>query len=132
MMAYSENYQSRALLASAQRRLAEADQLLKRHQPDYKEATNELVLAIRDALFAHLAAYGAEADPDDTNDALAHRVVRNDSVTKTAVLRALALVESTPAIQSASRQSVQNREDVETGWYSARNLIDAVAPMVRG
>lgn len=83
--------------------------------------------SIRASFRASLTAYGATPDPGAPLTALAHRAVRSNSTLKTAAHRATLLADRAPAIRQADRPSIHDREDAETGWYTARNLYQVVA-----
>lgn len=118
---------ARARLGEAEAHLGRAKDHLEASPPDYARALGEVLDSFRASLVAALTGYGATPDPDAPLGDLAERAVRNDSVLKTVVSRAVVFAERAPAIErSSSNPSVHDREDVETGWYTARNLVRTV------
>ncbi len=116
---------ARALLGEAQARLDAARAAAA--DARYTAALPDVLAAFRAALRAFLAWDGEEMDDDSADlDRLAGRAVRLSSVLKTPVHRALHLARRAPAIAQAGLLSVHDREDVETGWHTARNLLGAV------
>ncbi len=116
----------RARLGEAEAHLEAAWERLSARPPDHQAALAEVLASFRASLLAFLNDYGATPDPDAPLDVLAERAVRCGSVLKTVVHRAMLLAERAPAIRQASRLSVADREDVETGGYMARNLVQTV------
>jgi hypothetical protein len=116
-----------ALLHAAQVHLDRARERLDASPPASVEALDAVLASFRASLLAYLAWYGAAPEEDAPLPALAERAVRCDNVLKTAVHRAVQLVGRAPGIGAASRPTVHDREDVETGWYTARNLVRTVA-----
>ncbi len=116
----------RARLSEAEAHLAEAQARLCARPRDNMAVLTEVLASFRASLLAFLHGYGATPDPDATLATLAERAVRSGSVLKTVVHRAMHLDERAQAIEGASRLPVTDREDVETGWYTARDLVQAV------
>lgn len=113
-------------LREAGAHLGQARDRLNATPRDHAGALPEVLASIHTSLLAFIDGFGGTPDPDASLAALAERAVRCDSVLKTATHRAMRFVERAPAIQRATTLSVHDREDVETGWYSARNLYHAV------
>lgn len=116
----------RTHLAEADTHLAEAWQRLDARPVDHAAVLTEVLASFRASLLAFLNDYGAELDPEATLATLGEQAMRNSGVLDTAVRRAMALAQRAPAIQSAAQLALGDREDVETGCYTARNLIDTV------
>lgn len=116
-----------ALLREARSHLGLARERLDASPPAYGGALDAVLASVRASLLAHLAWYGAAPETEAPLAALAERAVRCDSLLKTVVHRAMPLVRRAPAIRAAARLSVHDREDVETGWHTARNLAETVA-----
>lgn len=114
------------LLHEARSHLGRARDRLSASPPAYADALDAVLASFRASLLAHLAWFGAAPEADALLTALAERSVRCDSVLKTAVRRAMHLVDRAPGIRKATRPSVHDREDVETGWHTARNLLQTV------
>ncbi len=125
-MSTSSHPDVRARLDEAEAHLNRAKAHLDAMPPDYGGALGEVLDSFRASLVAFLFGYGATPDPGAPLDTLAERAVRNDSVLKTAAHRAVLLAGRATAIPAAGL-SVAHREDVETGWYTARNLLQTVA-----
>lgn len=121
---------ARAWLGEADDALASARAALDATPPALPAALDAALASCRASLVAHLTAYGAEPEPDADLDALGKRVVRIDSVIKTSVHRALHLAGRAGAIRAAALPSVHDRETVATGWYTARNLRQAVGATI--
>ncbi len=126
-MAASSPSDSRARLDEAEAHLGRAKDHLSASPPDYSGALAEVLGSFRASLVAFLTECGATPDAEAPLGALAGRAVRNDSVLKTVVNRAMVLADRAPAIGRSPKPTVRDREDVETGWYTARNLVQTVA-----
>ena len=109
-------------LREAQTHLNRAKARLDASPRDHAAVLGATLDSFRASLLAFLLWYGAVPDPETPLDTLAERAVRNDSALKTAAHRAMLLAARAPAIRQTARPSVHDREDVETGWYTARNL----------
>lgn len=120
-------YDAPALLQEARSHLDLARERLDASPPAYAEALDAVLASARASLLAHLAWYGAAPEANAPLAALAERAVRCDSLLKTVVHRATHLAVRAPDIRTAARPSVHDREDVETGWHTARNLAETVA-----
>ena len=118
-------------LREAEAHLAQARARLDAAPPDYGAALENVLGSLRSSFRAAVSGYGGPPAADASLDALAERAVRCDSVLKTVANRALRLADRAPAIQRAARLSVHDREDVTTGWYTARNLYETVAFRLR-
>lgn len=118
---------ARALLHEAEAHLERARTALDASPREEGAALEATLDVFRASLLAFLTEHGAAPTPDASLDVLAEWAVRCNSVLKTAVRRALHLAHRAPAIRRAARPSVHDREDVETGWYTARNLYETVA-----
>lgn len=117
-----------ARLAEARAHLDRAKVHLDASPSDYAGALERALCSCRASLDAFLLHHGATPRPGAPLDAIAQRAVRSDSVLKTAARRAVQLVKRAPAIEPSSpRLSIHDREDVQTGWYTARNLYQTVA-----
>jgi hypothetical protein len=65
--------------------------------------------------------------PEDADvRALGERAMQFASILRTFVHRALAVLPTLRAIGGKGRPGVHDREGVEAGWYTARNLYHAV------
>lgn len=120
-----------ALLHEADDHLRQARTRLVAVPPDYTGALAEELVVFRTSLRAFLAWNGsADVHEDADLRALAVRAVSLASILETPAHRALLLAERAPTIEQAiprsDRPSVADREDVETGWYTARNLYRTV------
>lgn len=120
----------RARLGEAEAHLEKARERLGARPCDHAAALTEVLASFRASLLASLNDYGATPDPDAALATLGEQSVRCDSVLKTPVHRALLLVARAQAIEQAVRPSVHDREDIETGCYTARNLHRTVAGRV--
>lgn len=122
---------ARALLDEATTHLDRARAALAADR--YQDALPEVLAAPCAALRAFLAWYAtpteAEAPCPQGGElrTLAERAANLSNVVRTPAHRAILLAERAPAIERASRLSVADREDVETGWYTARNVVRTVA-----
>ncbi len=122
---------TRTLLQEAEAHLRQAERHLTATPPDYTGALAEELVVFRTSLRAYLA-WNGSADVDEEFDlrTLAARAVHLASILETPTHRALLLAERAPTIEQAIRRSdrlsVADREDVETGWYTARNLYQTV------
>lgn len=116
----------RARLGESDAYLAEARKSLRARPSDHLAALTAVLASFRASLLAFLNDYGATPDPEGVLATLGERAVRSASVLKTPVHRALLLVARAPAIRQAVRLSVYDRADVETGCYTARNLVQTV------
>jgi hypothetical protein len=117
-------------LREAGAHLNRARALLEASPRDHVAVLDATLDSFRASLLAFLLGYGATPDPDAPLYVLAERAVRTDSVLKTVAHRAVLLVERAPAIRQAARPSIHDREDVETGWYTARNLYRTAAGQI--
>lgn len=131
-MAPSSTSSAARQLRDADASLARARDHLDRSPVDYAAALEEVTDSVRASLLAFLAGYGCTADPDAPISTLAARAVRCDSALKTAAHRAVHLAERAPSIRQSARPTVHDREDVETGWYTARNLSRTVRAQTAG
>ena len=123
----TQHNEARAVLRDATAHLEQARARLAASPPAYAEALDAILASFRASFEAALTNYGASTDADDPLDELAERAVRSLSVLKTSANRALHFVGRAPAIRTASQLTVNDREEVETGVYTARNLIQAVS-----
>ena len=123
------------LLAEAERHLQRARNALDAER--YQDALPDVLAAPCDALRALLAWYATPTDTEAPCDhgaelrPLAERAANLSNVVRTPAHRAVLLAERAPAIARAGRLSVADREDVETGWYTARNVVRTVAAELR-
>ena len=120
-----------ALLHEANGHLSQARTLLAAMPPNYAAALDDELAVFRTSLRAYLAWNRSVAAYEDADlRSLAVRAVHLASILKTPAHRALLLAERAPAIERASRRddrlNVADREDVQTGWYTARNLYQTV------
>ena len=103
----------------------------------YQDALPDVLAAPCAALRALLAWSATPADAESPCEhgadlrALADRAGNLNNVVRTPAHRALLLAERAPAIGRATRLNVADREDVETGWYTARNVVRTVAAELR-
>ena len=116
----------RTHLGEADAHLAAAWERLDAQPCDHVAVLDEVLASFRASLLAFLNDYGAKPDPEDTLASLGRRTMRLSGVIQTPVNRALVLAERAPAIRQAVRPSLNDREVVETGCYTARNLVQAV------
>ena len=118
---------ARRLLQDAAALLARARTALTASPPDYRAAAPAVRLCVETALAAY-AVWQGMVVPDRTDLAeVAEQVARLDSTLRTPAHRAVLLVPGLRAAESGARVDVAVREAVETGWYTARNLISQVA-----
>lgn len=122
---------TRELLHEAENHLSRARTRLTAAPSDYTAALADVLAVFRTSLRAYLAWNGSAAVHEDADlGTLAGRAIHLASILKTPTHRALLLAERAPAIEQAIRRSdrlgVADREDVETGWYTARNLYYTV------
>lgn len=124
---------ARSLLTEARDHLAKAREALDASPPRYKDALPDVLAAPCAALRALVAWYGS---PDGTDASCEHgeglhmlagRAANLNNVVRTPAHRAVQLADRAPAIARAPHLSVADREDVETGWYTARNVVRTVA-----
>lgn len=116
-----------ALLEEAEDHLQQAERHLAAVPPDYAAALADVLAVFRLSLRAYLAWNGsAEVNGEADLRALAVRAGHLANILKTPAHRAVLLAEHAGALEQALRRggrpSVADREDVETGWYTARNL----------
>ncbi len=116
----------RTHLGEADARLAAAWGHLETKPYDHVAVLDEVLASFRASLLAFLNDFGVRPASEDTLVTLGERTMRVSGVLFTAVNRALVLNERAPAIQQAVRPSVQDREVVEMGCFTARNLVQAV------
>ncbi|MEP0546910.1 MAG: hypothetical protein ABJF88_08260 [Rhodothermales bacterium] len=122
---------TRTLLQEAAAHLRQAERYLVATPPDYAAALADMLAIFRTSLRAFLTwTDSSEVDGEADLHALAVRAGHLASILKTPAHRALLLAERAPAIEQSIRRSdrlsVADREDVETGWYTARNLYQTV------
>ncbi len=124
---------ARSLLTEATDHLAKAREALDASPPRYQDALADVLAAPCAALRALVAWYGTPDGTDapcahgDDLHALAGRAANLNNVVRTPAHRAVQLAERAPAIARASHLSVADREDIETGWYTARNVVRTVS-----
>ena len=122
---------ARALLDEATEHLDRARAALATER--YQDALPEVLAAPCAALRALLAWYATPTDAETPCPhgadlrTLAERAAHLSNVVRTPAYRAILLAERAPAIERANRLSVADREDVETGWYTARNVVRTVS-----
>jgi hypothetical protein len=116
-----------ALLRDARTHADHAREHLDAAHTTVPDALDDVLASFRASLLAHLAWYGADSNPDAPLATLAERAIHCDSILKTPVQRAMQLSRRAPAIRAATHPTVNDREDVETGWFTARNLLWTVS-----
>lgn len=122
---------TRGLLSEAESHLASARDALD--DARYQDALPDVLAAPCAAIRALLAWYATPTDHEATCDygtelrPLAERAAKLNNVVRTPAHRAILLAQRAPAIARVGRLSVADREDVETGWYTARNVVRTVA-----
>lgn len=120
---------------SASERLAAAEAHLAEAHARFDDGHPSVVLdgalaSARETLLAFLAAYGTTADAEAPLPELAAHTDRLWSATATPARRLARLDARAGAVRSAARPGVHEREDAETAWYAARNLLGVVRPFV--
>ena len=118
---------ARRLLQDAAALLARAGTALNTSPPDDRAAAPAVRLCVETTLAAYATWQGmVVADRTDVA-AVAERVARVDSSLRTPAHRAVLLLPGLRAAESGAPLGVPVREAVETGWYTARNLISQVS-----
>lgn len=121
---------TRTLLREAEDHLTEGRAALSATPPHVREALPHVLAAARATLQAVVAwngsttlagADGAEADLA----ALTVRASHFANALRTPAHRLLQLAGRAPAIARSATPTVYEREEVEVGWYAARNLYQA-------
>lgn len=129
----SRTEHTRSLLDEATDHLTRARAALDASPPRYKDALPDVLAAPCTALRALITWYGTPTEADapcshgEDLHALAGRAAHFNNVVRTPAHRAVRLADRAPAIARAPHLSVADREDVETGWYTARNVVRTVA-----
>ena len=125
--ALSQTAATRAHLQQAHRSLELARDLLRRREPDYRAAAAAVEASFRASLFALTTWHGATLPEEPDVRALGERAVQFASILRTFISRALSLLPTLRAAGGKGRLGVHDREGVAAGWYTARNLYQAVA-----
>lgn len=121
---------ARRLLQDAEALLARARTALNASPPDDRAAAPAVRLCVETTLAAFTTWQGMVV-PDRADLAeVVEQVVRLDSTLRTPAHRAVLLLPGLRAAESGAQLSVAVREAVETGWYTARNLISQVSGAV--
>ena len=121
---------ARRLLQDAAALLARARTALDTAPPEYRAAAPAVRLCVETTLAAFTTWQGMVVlDRTDLAE-VAERVARVDSTLRTPARRAVLLLPGLRAAESGARAGNAVREAVETGWYTARNLISQVASAV--
>ena len=122
----SQTAATREYLGQARRALERAGDLLRRPEPDYRAAAEQVEASYRASLRALIAWHGATLPEAPDVRALGERAVQFASILRTFIRRALALLPTLRAAVGKERLGVHEREGVATAWYTARNLYEAV------
>lgn len=118
---------AREHLRLARHHLDLASDLLNRPDPEFRAAAVHVTTSYQRALAA-LTTWNRVRLPEGADvRELGRPAVRFASVLRTPVGRALAAEPVLRAVGTKERLDVHDREVVETGWYTARNLYRAVA-----
>jgi hypothetical protein len=118
---------TRVHLRQARRHLDLARDLLRRPEPDRRAAAAHVDACYRNALRALTTWHRVPLPEDADVRELGERAAQFSNVLRTFVSRALAVLPVLRAVGDKERLGVHEREGVEAGWYTARNLLDAVA-----
>ncbi|HLT47274.1 MAG TPA: hypothetical protein VK002_08610 [Rubricoccaceae bacterium] len=118
---------TREHLRHARRHLDLARDLLRRQEPDFRAAAAHVEACYLAALRALTTWHRVPLPEDADVRALGERAAQFANVLRTFVRRALAVLPVLRAVGGKERLGVHDREGVEAGWYTARNLLLAVA-----